>query len=254
MSSLLVVVGVNGRQGTAVAHTFLKLPGWRVRGLTSSPLCPASEKWRALGVEIFEVDLNNESSVRAAVRDATAIFMVTDFYAQLADHSVKTFASLTSKPAEGIACQRDYQAGKTLLFAAADVPGLQRVVLSTIRTKPISMRGREQVKAKVQLVHWLKGTFPELWQKTSYIQPCLRMEDLVSLLKRVSKAITECKKYTDIILEPGRIAAARRNCTMARGIPLGQHDQRLRQDRSGSLSQCAHQVERRCDIWLHVRP
>jgi hypothetical protein len=191
MASLVVIVGVNGRQGTAVAQNFLNTPGWRIRGLTSSPGCSASKKWRALGVEIVDVDLNNEDSVRAAVQDATAIFMVTDFYAQLADHSVKTLASLTSKPREVYAAGRDLQAGKTLLAAAAFAPGLERLVLSTIWTSPTNIRGRQQVQAKVSLVRWLEAKLPELWQKTSYIQPCLRMEDFSSLLKRVSTVIID---------------------------------------------------------------
>lgn len=187
MSVLLVIFGINGRQGTAVAHTFLNTPGWQVRGLTSSPHSQASDNWRARGVDIVEVDVNKEDCVKEAVVGATAIFVVTDFYTQLADHSVQTLASLTSTPPERHASNRDFQAGQNILRAAANLPGLYRIVISTLETTPATVRGQWQVDGKKKLVRELQDVFPQLLPRTSYVQPCLPMEDFATLLKKVVK-------------------------------------------------------------------
>ncbi|KAF2679929.1 NAD(P)-binding protein [Lentithecium fluviatile CBS 122367] len=181
---LLVILGINGRQGSSVARAFLNAPGWRIRGLTSSPKCRSSEDWRTLGVETVHTELNNDESVLNAFKGVTAVFAVIDFYSILEDHTVQTLAGIQSMRPEDVAVEREMHYGKNILRAAAATEGLQRLVLSTLWTSPTTQRGRDQAMVKAWLVRHLEEKYRDLWAKTSYLQPCARMEDCTTMISR----------------------------------------------------------------------
>ena len=70
-------------QGASVARTFLKLPGWKVRGITRDTKKEAAEEMTAQGVELVRADLDDQASLLEAFRGASAIFANTDFFLHL---------------------------------------------------------------------------------------------------------------------------------------------------------------------------
>jgi hypothetical protein len=126
--------------------------------------------------------------LRAAFQDANAIFAFTNYYSHLADHSVQTLAYMRSEPVDTIASSRDVLSGQAIFTAAACVPGLQRLVWSTVKTRGApNDRGKALVTNQVYLLQWLERRYPDLLGKTSFLYPCLRMEDYAAMLSRVSE-------------------------------------------------------------------
>jgi hypothetical protein len=212
--SLLVILGINGRQGRSVANAFLNEPGWRIRGLTRSPFCIASEDWRAVGVEIVGVNPSDVDDLRTAFKDATAIFIRTDYYSYVVDHSVHTLAYMTSKPLDDIASSQEIVYGREVLDAVAGVPELQRLIWSTVRTANAPTRlGRAQIENQAALKEYLGTCFPHLLGRTSFLYPCLRMEDYATMLDRVSKHAWSkkrlltygCRAKTDFCISKRRL-------------------------------------------------
>jgi len=62
-SKLTVVVGTTGTQGGSVARTFLKAPGWRVRGITRDASSSASRRLEAKGMEMVSANLDQTQSL-----------------------------------------------------------------------------------------------------------------------------------------------------------------------------------------------
>ncbi|MDQ4068668.1 MAG: NmrA/HSCARG family protein [Actinomycetota bacterium] len=71
----IVVTGVTGRQGGAVARRLLA-DGWAVRGLTRDPSRVKARRMRAEGVEIVQGDMADRHSLRAAFEGAHGVFSV----------------------------------------------------------------------------------------------------------------------------------------------------------------------------------
>ncbi|KAI9688713.1 MAG: hypothetical protein M1822_001070 [Bathelium mastoideum] len=80
MAKLIVVIGVTGVQGSSVAHTFLRLPGWQVRGITRNPSGPVAQTLATEGVELIKANLNDKHSLFPAFENANVIFSNTDFF------------------------------------------------------------------------------------------------------------------------------------------------------------------------------
>ncbi|KAI9685792.1 MAG: hypothetical protein M1820_010748 [Bogoriella megaspora] len=83
MAKLIVVVGITGTQGSSVAHTFLRLPGWRVRGITRNPSGRVAQAMVHEGVELIKADLSDKHSLSPAFEGANVIFSNTDFFGPL---------------------------------------------------------------------------------------------------------------------------------------------------------------------------
>lgn len=187
---LIVVLGINGRQGASVAKAFRRDPGWRIRGLTSELNSEMSKRWESCGVEVQKVDTNDLASMITAFRGASAVFAVTDYYKHLDDHSVHTLASLTSKSREEVAGDRDYQAQHVILQAAAVTTTLMRLILSSLPDASgiyPTLRGRQQMLSKKAVAKSIWTTYPHLAVKTAIVEPCLRMEDFRVTYRRVSR-------------------------------------------------------------------
>ncbi|KUJ06517.1 NAD(P)-binding protein [Mollisia scopiformis] len=126
---IIVVVGATGKQGSSVAHTFLKLPEWHVRCLTRNPSSSASQALSALGAEVVQGDLSDVSSLSQAFSNANTIFLNTDFW--------ENFVAAGKAPQQGIssdkaAFQKEILYGKNAVQAASAVPSLDRIIYSAI--------------------------------------------------------------------------------------------------------------------------
>jgi uncharacterized protein YbjT (DUF2867 family) len=72
---VVVVTGVTGRQGGAVARHLLA-GGWRVRGVTRSPASQAAQEVAGLGVELARADMADRNGMMAVCEGARGVFSV----------------------------------------------------------------------------------------------------------------------------------------------------------------------------------
>lgn len=71
----ILITGITGKQGGAVART-LKGSGFKLRGMTRKPESDQAMAFARDGVEIVAGDLDDESSLRAALAGAWGVFAV----------------------------------------------------------------------------------------------------------------------------------------------------------------------------------
>ncbi|EPS26066.1 hypothetical protein POX_c04442 [Penicillium oxalicum] len=119
--NIIVITGATGTQGASVAHTFLAIPTWHVRCLTRNPSSPAAQALAASGAEVMRADLSDLPSLREGFKDATAIFLNTDFWGPYLSSRDSTLAYAT-----------EVLHGRNVAIAAAQVPTLKRLVYSTL--------------------------------------------------------------------------------------------------------------------------
>lgn len=160
MSKLIVVLGATGGQGGSIVKTFLKLPGWRVRGLTRNASSEKAKALSARGVEVVEANTDDQASLEKAFHGASAIFAFTNYY----DY----FFQLG--PEKSMA--RELEQGSNLARAAATVPNLERYVWSTLPNTALVSKGNAVVphfqgKANVDL--FIKEYLPNLYEKTTFV-------------------------------------------------------------------------------------
>jgi uncharacterized protein YbjT (DUF2867 family) len=118
---IIVITGATGIQGSAVAHTFLPLPSWHVRAITRNPSSPTARALAAAGAEVVQADLSDLNSLRRAFKDATALFLNTDFWGPYRATRDSTAAYET-----------EIQHGRNAAIAAGEVSSLQRLIFSTL--------------------------------------------------------------------------------------------------------------------------
>ena len=129
----LLITGATGRQGGAVLRHSLTR-GWKLRALTRRSDGNASEVLRRQGVEVVQGDLEDVSSLDAAVRGAYGVYSVQDFWA--------------------VGAKREVQQGKNLA-AAAKKAGVQHFVYSSV--------GGAERNARID--HW-----ESKWEIENYIR------------------------------------------------------------------------------------
>ena len=84
----ILVTGATGRQGSAVIRHLLP-KGWKLRALTRNPGSVAAKDLIRQGIEVFQGDLEDPSSLEQAVRGAHGIYSVQDFWAVGAKREVQ---------------------------------------------------------------------------------------------------------------------------------------------------------------------
>jgi uncharacterized protein YbjT (DUF2867 family) len=78
-AKLILVSGVTGRQGGAVARALLKR-GYKVRGLTRNPMSDRAQRISDLGVTVVKGDFEDVASLEAALENVHGVFLVTNFW------------------------------------------------------------------------------------------------------------------------------------------------------------------------------
>lgn len=116
MSQLLVVFGATGQQGGSVVNFVLSDPQlsqqFKIRGVTRSPNNDAAQALQVKGVEIVQGDLEDETSVKAALQGAHTVFGMTR---TIYDEQAKA---------------REFRQGKAIADAAV-MAGAQYLIWST---------------------------------------------------------------------------------------------------------------------------
>ncbi len=78
-AKLILVSGVTGKQGGAVARALLK-NGYQVRGLTRNPASKRAAGMAELGVSLVKADFEDMASLDKAVEGVYGVFAVTNFW------------------------------------------------------------------------------------------------------------------------------------------------------------------------------
>lgn len=115
-TKIITVFGATGNQGSSVINTVLAHPEiankYQLRGVTRNKDSVKSKALTLKGVEMVEVDLNDPSSIAAAVKGSYGVYINTDYW------------TLLNKDAE-------IEQGKNI-FNSCKENGVQHVVLSTL--------------------------------------------------------------------------------------------------------------------------
>src|SRR5690349_4015720 len=78
---VLIVFGATGQQGSSVIDQVLAdshlASEYTIRGLTRDPSSEASQALEKKGVDVVKCDMNSDESVRAALKGANDVFLMT---------------------------------------------------------------------------------------------------------------------------------------------------------------------------------
>ncbi|PQE14115.1 hypothetical protein CJF31_00006639 [Rutstroemia sp. NJR-2017a BVV2] len=179
----IAILGATGNQGGSVATTFLSDPSWRVRALTRSPSSNKALALASLGAEIVHADMDSPASLSAAFADVHAIFAVSDFWGLYFDPGNKSQAG--AEPLNVWAGKHETEQLKRVIDAAAQVPTLERFVLSSLSDVTRWSRGKYthvyHFDAKARAEVYGRETYPELWARTSVVQAGVFLGNFVAL-------------------------------------------------------------------------
>ncbi|KAL3451768.1 hypothetical protein BJX65DRAFT_303499 [Aspergillus insuetus] len=128
---LIVIIGATGNQGGSVANVFLREPGWKVRALTRNTLSTKAQALAARGAEIVQADINTPATLSTAFEGANAIFAVSDYWGLFSDPANKDKAQ-PGQPLNVWVAEHETQQLKNIIDAAAQVPTLERFILSSL--------------------------------------------------------------------------------------------------------------------------
>ncbi|KAH8198078.1 hypothetical protein TruAng_007750 [Truncatella angustata] len=165
------------QQGSSVADTFLRLPGWRVRGITRSPSSEAARALASRGVEVVEGDFNDKDSLRPAFQGANVIFSNTDFFANLLA-AMRPGADLPAgRTPNEHAYHVEVAQGLNIAEAAASpavLRTLDRFVLSSLSDARGWSRGRYtslyHYDSKAEMIRVIRERLPDLARRMSTVQ------------------------------------------------------------------------------------
>lgn len=158
-----------------MAHTFLSLPGWHVRGITRNAKSEAAQTLAAKGVEIFAADLDVVQTLYRAFEGAHVIFANTDFFAPLFT-AIASPALTEGWSARVYAHDVEFKYGVNIAEAAAlpsTLKTLDRFVYSSLSDATKWSNGKytgvyhNNVKAKVE--REIHARFPEVSRRMSTV-------------------------------------------------------------------------------------
>ncbi|GFF54013.1 nmrA-like family domain-containing protein 1 [Aspergillus udagawae] len=176
-SKLLVVIGITGNQGSSVASAFLKLPDWRIRGISRDISSAAAQQWISKGVELVQADLDDIDSLENAFHGASTIFAVTDFYSLMLDPANFAAAQQAGVTPNEYACNLETKRGMNIA-TAANSPSvsatLTHFVFSSLSDTKYWSHGKYTCNyhfdGKAAVVKRIKKELPGLAEKLSIIQ------------------------------------------------------------------------------------
>lgn len=155
---IAVIVGATGGQGGSVVNSFLQDGTYQVRAITRNANSEKAAALRERGVEVVSGDLNDQSSLIQAFKDATLIFAVTDFFEPFAAKGPEEAVKVES--AQGI----------NLAKAASATPTLKHYIWSTLPNALRITGGKYSVPhfdAKNQVDDYIKSD-KALYEKTTF--------------------------------------------------------------------------------------
>lgn len=129
---LLVVLGATGNQGKAVLKHFLSSGKFSLRAITRNTHSPAAEDLEQQGIETFQADLNDQSSLERAFLGAIYIFATTDSNQLIFQAIEKPDLLDNGETPRDYAKRIELAQGRNIADAAAKTETLQRIVWSSL--------------------------------------------------------------------------------------------------------------------------
>lgn len=197
---VLVVLGATGNQGGSVIAHFLSLSPspYALRAVTRNPSSSKAKSLTSQGVEVVAGDFDDTQSLEAAFSGASIIFSVTDFLQSILNPSLREKAA-----AAGVSTGfyiRDYetQQNRNIIDAAAKVSTLKRFIYSSLPYANKLSGGKYEhvyyLDSKAAAEEYGKGTYPELWEKTSVLYAGFYLENYLWEAKTVFAPKLVCSR------------------------------------------------------------
>jgi uncharacterized protein YbjT (DUF2867 family) len=159
-------------RGSTIAHTFLRLPGWHVQGITRNSSSPAAQALIAKGAEVVKADLDDKHSLFGPSEGANVIFSNTDFFAPF----YTALGSGDPSPAT-VASNSEVTHGVNIAEAAAQplvLETLERFIyLSLSDAQKWSCGNINSVyhfNCKAETIRQMESRFPDVTAKMSTLQ------------------------------------------------------------------------------------
>ncbi|KAI0506967.1 hypothetical protein F5B22DRAFT_659857 [Xylaria bambusicola] len=163
---IITVFGATGVQGGSVVDALLNdaiaANTYVIRGVTRNPSSAAAEALRTRGVSTVQADLNDMSSLSAAVSGSYAIFAVTDFWGSFKELGQEKAAELETAQGVNIA---------TAALSTLDT--LQHFIFSTLPDASRITSGAVKVphyESKAHVKEYIESQ-PELRAVTTFVWP-----------------------------------------------------------------------------------
>lgn len=153
---LVVVLGATGAQGTPIVEYLLEHSSdiFRVRAITRDSSSVKAQALAKLGAELAVADFDNESSLRDALREANAVFCLTDFYDK---------STIDSELCRGLLIAR----------IASELSELDNFVFSSLPDARSLFGGQYQLilpyNSKTYIKEGIQKGYPDLWAKTTVL-------------------------------------------------------------------------------------
>lgn len=159
---VLAVFGATGSQGRSVVSALQSSHdhAYHIRGLTSNKSSDAARELSRTGVEMVEVDIESEASIRAALEGAEAVFANTAFPPDV-------FVSQGAAAAE----EAESKTAVRMAHALAHVKTLKHLVWSTLPDGWKRTDGKLHIhhfQSKVAAARFIRNE-PELAKKTTML-------------------------------------------------------------------------------------
>ena len=171
-SNTIAIVGATGNQGRSLAHAFLSLPDWHVRGLTRNPDSASAKALAAKGAELVQANLEDPESLSRAFAGATTIFVNTDFWAP---YGAAMASGETRERASQIGFETEFLHAKNAADAAAKIPTLRLFIYSALGPMKAVSGGKYSHSghwdSKAAAADYIEKQIPELARKTSFVYP-----------------------------------------------------------------------------------
>lgn len=202
---------------------FLQNPNspYHIRAVTRNPLSEKSRALSALGAEVVKGDLDDETSLKAAINGAHTVFLVTDFW---------------TNPTEP---EKEKEQAKRAITILANSPTLKHLIWSSLPSITKASGGKYSgvihFDGKAEITEWIPKAYPELWAKTTvlwvgaYCQIWKQFRDMFAPKKNIIDGkevwlqMATAKEETIFpmvdVRETGKVVAA----ILKRGKELGGH-------------------------------
>ncbi|KAK0492519.1 putative hscarg dehydrogenase [Armillaria luteobubalina] len=178
--NIVVVFGATGKQGGSVVSALLKSPSYKVRAVTRNITSPKSKELVSRGAEVVYADLDDYDSVVNTLKDAYAVFGLTNTLTTLA----------TVGPEE--ASKAEINQGKNIANAAASTPTVQHFIWSTLPyTRSFAV---PHFDSKAAVDEYILTALPSLATKTTFFYAGYYASNLLELLSPMKDASSG--KYT----------------------------------------------------------